>query len=55
MLMPGICDITTDGIRGHYGEISDAERCCGFLNAREPTAAYKGWRYQVKAYITVLA
>ena len=24
------------------------------MNAREPTAAYKGWREQVKAYITVL-
>jgi len=52
--MSEICDLTTAGIRGRYGEISYAKSWCGFLNAREPTAAYKGWREQVKAYITVL-
>jgi len=51
--MAEICDLTTAGIRGRYGEISYAKSWCGFLNAREPTAAYKGWREQVKAYITV--
>jgi len=49
-----ICDLTPAGIRGRYGEISNAKSWCGFLNAREPTAAYKGCREQVKAYITVL-
>jgi len=39
---------------GRYGDISYAKSWCGFLNAREPTPAYKGWREQVKAYITVL-
>jgi len=48
------CDLTTAGIRGHYGEISYAKSWGGFLNAREPTDAYKGSREQVKAYITVL-
>jgi len=52
--MSEICDLTTVGIRGRYGEISYAKSWCGFLNAREPTAAYKGWRQQVKAYIRVL-
>jgi len=52
--MSEICDRTTAGIMGHYGEISYAKSWCGFLNAREPTARYKGWREQVKAYITVL-
>jgi len=52
--MSEICDLTTAGIRGRYGERSYAKGWCGFLNAREPTAAYKGWREQVKAYITVL-
>jgi len=52
--MSEICDLTTAGMRGRYGEISYAKSWCGFLNAREPTAAYKGWREQVKAYITVL-
>jgi len=52
--MSEICDLTTAGIRGRYGEISYAKSECGFLNAREPTAAYKGWREQVTAYITVL-
>jgi len=52
--MSEICDLTTAGIRGHYGEISYPKGWCGFLNAREPTAAYKGWREQGKAYITVL-
>jgi len=52
--MSEICDLTTAGIRGPYGEISYAKSWCGFLNAREPTAAYKGWREQVKAYIMVL-
>jgi len=52
--MSEICDLTTAGIEGRYGEISYAKSWCGFLNAREPTAAYKGWREQVKAYITVL-
>jgi len=52
--MSDICDLTTAGIRGRYGEISYAKSWCGFLNAREPTAAYKGWREQVKAYITML-
>jgi len=49
-----LCDLTTAGIRGRYGEISYAKSCCGFFNAREPTAAYKEWREQVKAYITVV-
>jgi len=52
--MSEICDLTPARIRGRYGEISYAKSWCGFLNAREPTAAYKGWREQVKAYITVL-
>jgi len=52
--MSEICDLTTAGIRGSYGEISYAKSSCGFLNAHEPTAAYKGWREQVKAYIMVL-
>jgi len=52
--MSEICDLTTAGIRGRYGEISYAKSWCGFLNARDPTAAYKGWGEQVKAYITVL-
>jgi len=52
--MSEICDLTTAGIRGRYGEISYAKSWCGFLNAREPTAAYKRWREQVKAYIRVL-
>jgi len=52
--MSAICDLTTAGIRGRYGEISYAKSWCGFLNAREPAAAYKGWREQVQAYITVL-
>jgi len=52
--MSEICDLTTAGIRGRYREISYAQSWCGFLNAREPTAAYKGWRQQVKAYITVV-
>ena len=52
--MSEICDLTTAGIRGRYGEISNAKSWCGLLNAREATAAYKGWREQVKAYITVL-
>jgi len=52
--MSEIGDLTTAGIRGCYGEISYAKRWCGFLNAREPTAAYKGSCEQVKAYITVL-
>jgi len=52
--MSEICNLTTAGIRGRYWEISYAKSWCGFLNAREPTAAYKGWRKQVKAYITVL-
>jgi len=51
--MSEICDLTTAGISGRYGEISYAKSWCGFLNARDPTAAYKGWREQVKAYITV--
>jgi len=51
--MSEICDLTTAGIRGRYGEISYAKSWCGFVNACEPTAAYKGWREQVKAYITV--
>ena len=49
-----ICNLTAAGNRGLYREISYAKSWCGFLNAREPTAAYKGWREQVKAYITVL-
>jgi len=53
MHMSEICDLTTAGIRGRYGEISYPKSWCGFLNAREPTAVYKGWREQVKAYITV--
>jgi len=52
--MSEICDLTTAGIMGRYGEISYAKSWGGFLNAREPTAAYKGWHEQVKAYITVL-
>jgi len=52
--MSQICDLTTAGIRGRYGAISYAKSWCWFLNAREPTAGYKGWREQVKAYITVL-
>jgi len=52
--MSEICHLTTAGIRGRYGEISYAKCWCGFWNAREPTAPYKGWRDQVKAYITVL-
>ena len=52
--MSEIWDLTTAGIRGRYGEIAYAKSWCGFLNAREPTAAYKGWREQVKASITVL-
>ena len=52
--MSEICDFTTAGIRGRNGEISYAKSWCGFLNACEPTAAYKGWREQVKAYSTVL-
>ena len=35
-------------------EISYAKSWCGFLNAREPTAAYRAWCEQVKEYITVL-
>ena len=49
-----ICDLTTAGIRGRYGEISYPKSWCGFLNARELTAAYQELREQVKAYITVL-
>jgi len=52
--MSEICDLTTAGIRGRYREICYAKCWCGFLNPREPTAAYKGWREQVKAFITVL-
>jgi len=52
--MSEICDLTTAGIKGGYGEISYAKSWCGFLDAREPTAAYKEWREQVKVYITVL-
>jgi len=52
--MSEIGDLTTAGIMGRYGEISYAKSWCGFLNAREPTAGYKVWREQVKAYITVL-
>ena len=52
--MSEICDLTRAGIRERYGEILYAKSWCRFLNAREPTAAYKGWREQVKAYITVL-
>ena len=52
--MSEICDLTTAGIRGRYGEISYPKSWCGFLNARELTAVYQGWREQVKAYITVL-
>jgi len=51
--MSEICHLPTAGIWGRYGEISYAKSWCGFLNAREPTAAYKGWCEQVKAYITV--
>jgi len=54
MHMSAICDLTTAGIRGRYREVSYAKSWCGFLNAGEPTAAYKGWLEQVKAYITVL-
>ena len=52
--MSEICDVTTAGIRGHYAEISYPKPACGFLNARKPTAAFKGWREEVKAYIMVL-
>jgi len=52
--MSEICDLTTAGIRWRNREVSYAKSRCGFLNAREPTAACKGWRKQVKAYITVL-
>jgi hypothetical protein len=52
--MSDICDLTGARVRGRYGEISYAKSWCGFLNAGEPTAAYKGWREKVKAYITVL-
>jgi len=52
--MSEICDLTTAGIRGRYGEISYSKSWCGFLNAREPTASYTGWREQVNACITVL-
>jgi len=52
--MSAVCDLTPAGIRGRYGEISNAKSWCGFLNAREPTAPSKGCREQVKAYITVL-
>jgi len=52
--MSDICDHTTAGISGHYGEISYAKSWWGFLKTRKPTAAYKGWCEQVKAYITVL-
>jgi len=52
--MSEICELTTAGITGRYGEISYAKSWCGFLNACEPTAVYKAWRAQVKAYITVL-
>jgi len=52
--MSEICDLTTAGIRGRYGEIFYAKSWCGFLNSRDRTAAYKGCREQVKAYITVL-
>ena len=54
MDMSEICDLTTAGIRGRYGEIFYAKSWCGFLNAREPTAADKGWSEHVKGYITVL-
>jgi len=54
MHMAEICNLTTAGIRGRYGEISYTKSWCEFLNAREPTAAYKGLREQVQAYITVL-
>jgi len=52
--MSEICDLTTAGIRWGSGEISYAKSWCGFLKAREPTAAYKGWGEQAKPYITVL-
>jgi len=52
--MSEICYLTTAGIRRRYGEISYTKCSCGFLNAREPTAVYKGWREQVQAYIMVL-
>jgi len=52
--MSEMWDLTTAGIRGRYGKISYAKSWCGFLNTGEPTAAYKGWREQVKEYITVL-
>jgi len=52
--MSEIGDLTTAGIWGHYGHISYAKSWCGFLNTLGPTAAYTGWREQVKAYITVL-
>ena len=54
--MSEICDLTTAGIRERYAEISYAKTLFEFLNAREPepTARYKRWREQVKAYITVL-
>jgi len=41
-------------MRGRYGEISNTKSWFGFLNAHEPTAAYKEWREPGKAYITVL-
>ena len=52
--MSEICDLTTAGIRGRYGEISYTKSWCGFVNPGEATAAYQGWDEQVKAYITVL-
>ena len=52
--MSEICDLTPAGIRGRYGDKSYAKSWCRFLNAREPTAGYKGWREQVKVFITVL-
>jgi len=51
--MSEICDLTTAGIRGLYGEISYAKSWCRLLNACEPTAAYKGSREQLNAYIMV--
>ena len=52
--MSEIWDLSTAGIRGRYGEICYAKSGSGFLNAREHTAGYRGWREQVKAYIMVL-
>jgi len=52
--MSEICDLTTAGIMGRYGEISYAKSWYEFLNTGKPTAAYKGWREQVKGYITVV-